>query len=136
MVRFSRVLCCLLAAIAVALPAKGMGQRRDQPGAVETGLASWYGAGNGHTTASGMRFDPQAYTAAHRHLPFGTVVRVTNLANGLAVQVMINDRGPWKGGRIIDVSSIAADALQMKKAGTVKVTVEVIQLGPAVWHRP
>ena len=69
-------------------------------------------------------------TAAHRHLPFGTIVRVTNRLNGESVEVRINDRGPWTGdNRIIDVSSAAADALQMKKAGIVPVEIEVVQLG-------
>jgi rare lipoprotein A len=125
-----------LGAIVLAAPAQAMGQRHYQEGAIETGTASWYGSDNGRTTASGMRFDPRQYTAAHRHLPFGTIVRVTNLSNGLAVQVMINDRGPWAAGRIIDLSSAAADALKMKSAGTAKVTIEVIQLGPPVWQRP
>ena len=84
-------------------------------GSTESGYASWYGSENGRDTSSGETFNPHDYTAAHRHLPFGTIVRVTNRANGLSVNVRINDRGPWTGGdRIIDVSSAAADALHMK----------------------
>jgi rare lipoprotein A len=69
-------------------------------------------------------------TAAHRHLPFGTIVRVTNRANGASVEVRINDRGPYDDDdRIIDLSSAAADALRMKGAGIVTVEIEVIRLG-------
>jgi len=93
------------------------------------GLASWYGSEQGHQTASGERFNPHLLTAAHRHLPFGTIVRVTNQMNGLSVDVRINDRGPYDGDRIIDVSSAAADILQMKQAGIVPVEVEVVSLG-------
>jgi len=94
------------------------------------GLASWYGAEQGRQTASGERFNPHLLTAAHRHLPFGTLVRVTNLDNGLSVEVRINDRGPYADDdRIIDVSSAAADILQMKRAGIVPVEVEVVRLG-------
>jgi len=100
-------------------------------GATECGYASWYGSDSGRATASGETFNPHDLTAAHRHLPFGTVVRVTNRCNGQSVEVRINDRGPWCGGhRIIDVSSAAADALQMKSAGIVPVEIEVVRLGP------
>ncbi len=107
-----------------------MGTKRYHQGETQHGMASWYGAENGRHTASGERFDPNQLTAAHRHLPFGTIVRVTNQQNGLSVDVRINDRGPFGGGgRIIDLSSAAADVLQMKKAGIVPVEVEVIELG-------
>jgi rare lipoprotein A len=99
-------------------------------GETQTGLASWYGADQGRHTASGERFDADALTAAHRHLPFGTVVRVTNQLNGKSVDVRINDRGPWRHDRIIDVTDAAADVLDMKKAGTVPVTILVLKLGP------
>ena len=93
------------------------------------GLASWYGNEQGRHTASGETFNPQLLTAAHRHLPFGTIVRVTNMNNGLSVEVRINDRGPYADDdRIIDVSSAAADILQMKKDGIVPVEVEVVSL--------
>ena len=68
----------------------------------------------------------RAMTAAHRTLPLGTVVRVTNLSNGKSVQVRINDRGPWGNARIIDLSRAAAEKLDMIRAGTAKVRVEVI----------
>ena len=104
------------------------------PGETETGQASWYGADQGRQTASGERFDPDALTAAHRHLPFGTVVRVTNQLNGKSVDVRINDRGPWRHGRILDLSSAAADILDMKRAGTVPVTLLVLKLGMPSQH--
>ena len=99
------------------------------PGYMQTGLASWYGNEQGHQTSSGERFNPRALTAAHRHFPFGTMVRVTNEQNGRSVDVRINDRGPWTGGRIIDLSSAAADVLQMKRAGIVTVQIEVLSVG-------
>ena len=100
-------------------------------GATQSGLASWYGSEQqGHLTADGERYNMRLLTAAHRHLPFGTIVRVTNRLNGNSVEVRINDRGPWTDDdRIIDVSSAAADILQMKKAGIVPVEIEVVQLG-------
>jgi rare lipoprotein A len=80
----------------------------------ETGIASVYGNRDGHAwskTANGERLNPSALTAAHRRLPFGTRVRVTNLKNGRSVVVRISDRGPFVRGRIIDVSPAAARAL-------------------------
>ncbi|HEX9769158.1 MAG TPA: septal ring lytic transglycosylase RlpA family protein [Kiloniellales bacterium] len=91
------------------------------------GVASWYGDGfHGRTTASGEPFDMNALTAAHPSLPFGTMVRVTNLANGRWIVVRINDRGPFKKRRIIDVSRHAAEHLGFLRAGLAKVRVEVI----------
>jgi rare lipoprotein A len=103
-------------------------------GETQSGLASWYGSEQqGHLTADGERFDQRQFTAAHRHFPFGTIVRVTNRSNGLSVEVRINDRGPWgDDDRIIDLSSAAADVLQMKSAGLVPVEVEIIRLSSPV----
>lgn len=93
----------------------------------EVGMASWYGASfQGRPTASGEPFDMNALTAAHPSLPFGTRVRVTNLANGRSVVLRINDRGPYKKRRIIDVSRRAAAHLGFLRAGLAKVRVEVI----------
>lgn len=89
------------------------------------GMASWYG--EGQMTASGERFNPRQLTAAHRTLPFGTRVRVTNQRNGKSVVVRINDRGPYGRGRIIDVSKAAAKQLGMIDAGVVPVTIEVLK---------
>jgi rare lipoprotein A len=96
-----------------------------QPTIVETGLASWYGPGfHGKLTASGEVFNQAKFTAAHRTLPWGSRVRVTNLANGKSVIVQINDRGPAVKGRIIDLSRAAARALDMVSAGITAVRVE------------
>ncbi|MFQ5973820.1 MAG: septal ring lytic transglycosylase RlpA family protein [Alphaproteobacteria bacterium] len=92
----------------------------------EVGIASWYGPRyHGRTTASGERFDMTRHTAAHRTLPFGTRVRVTNLENGHSVVVTINDRGPFVKGRIIDVSKHAAEHLGFRRQGTAHVRVRV-----------
>jgi len=91
----------------------------------QEGVASWYGPKHhGKTTASGQSFDQNALTAAHPSLPFGTRVRVTHLANGKQVVVTINDRGPYKGDRIIDLSRAAARKLNID--GIAPVRVEVI----------
>ena len=94
---------------------------------LEEGLASWYGGKfQGRLTSSGEVFDTNLLTAAHKSLPFGTVVKVTNLANGLSTVVKINDRGPFVEGRIIDLSRAAAEQIDMVGTGTARVTVEVL----------
>ena len=93
-----------------------------------SGIASWYGPGfHGRTSASGESFNQYAMTAAHRTLPFGTQVRVTNLNNGRQVVVRINDRGPFSGGRIIDLSAGAADVIGLQSAGVGPVKIEVLR---------
>lgn len=110
-------LCALLAGCA--------GQRIDSDGYSAEGKASYYGARHhGRKTASGERFDQHALTAAHRSLPFGSRVRVTNLHNDKSVVVRINDRGPYARGRIIDLSKKAAEQLDMLRAGVVPVRVQ------------
>ena len=89
-------------------------------------MASYYGNESGSQTASGARFNPSAMTAAHRTLPFGTKVRVTNKRNGRSVVVTINDRGPFVRGRIIDLSTGAAGVIGMRGAGVAPVSVEVL----------
>jgi rare lipoprotein A len=99
---------------------------------VQYGKASFYGYRDefhGHKTASGEIFDRNALTAAHPRLPFGTMCRVTSLSNGRSVVVRINDRGPFKAGRIIDLSYAAAKEIDMVKAGVVDVKVEVLKTG-------
>ncbi len=101
----------------------------------ETGEASYYGWDfNGRKTASGERFDMHAMTAAHRRLPFGSWVRVENLVNKRLIDVRINDRGPFAKGRIIDLSYVAAQALDLIRSGVgpVRVTplLEVAQIAP------
>lgn len=91
----------------------------------EVGVASWYGPESGNRTAMGMRFAPHGLTAAHKTLPLPTKVRVTNLSNGRSVEVMVNDRGPFKKGRIIDLSHGAAREIGMN--GVTRVRVEHIE---------
>lgn len=96
-------------------------------GKTEKGQASYYADKfHGCATASGEKYDKKKLTGAHRTLPFGTIVRVTNTANGKSVDVRINDRGPFKAGRIVDVSRAAAEKLDMIKAGVINCTMEVI----------
>lgn len=93
----------------------------------ETGYASWYGGKfQGRQTASGEVFDTNKLTAAHKTLPFGTVVEVTNLDNGKSIEVRINDRGPFVEGRIIDLSRAAAAKIGMMSTGIAPVKVEII----------
>jgi rare lipoprotein A len=100
---------------------------REQYQYSETGIASWYGPGfDGHHTANGEIYDSGELTAAHRTLQMPSLVRVTNLDNGRSVIVRVNDRGPYKRGRIMDVSSKAADLLGMKGAGTAKVRLDLL----------
>jgi rare lipoprotein A len=104
-----------------------------RPG-VQVGLASWYGPGfHGDETASGEIFDQREMVAAHRSLPLGSVVRVTNLENGRRVVLRVIDRGPYgrnyRKGTIIDVSKGAARRLDFIRDGLVKVRVEVLRLG-------
>jgi len=98
---------------------------RPQPQSGQIGVASWYGPGfHGQPTASGETYNQDALTAAHRTLPLGTRVKVTNLANGKSVQVRITDRGPFVRGRKIDLSRGAARKLGMTKSGVSKVRIQ------------
>jgi len=95
---------------------------------VSTGQASWYGPGFfGNRTASGEVLRPGTLTAAHRTLPFGTKVRVTNLWNGRSAVVRINDRGPFHGARVIDLAHGAANQLGLVASGVAKVKLEVLR---------
>ncbi len=107
---------CLLAALLAAAPAAAAV-------AAQIGQASWYRAHVG-ITAAGLRQEPEALTAAHPRLPFGTVVRVTNLANGRSVVLAITDRGPFTAGRILDVSEAAARLLGFHRQGVTRVRIE------------
>jgi rare lipoprotein A len=96
-----------------------------KPVSTEIGLASWYGPPyNNHRGADGTVYDQNAMTAAHRELPMGSIVRVTNLTNNESVFVRITDRGPFIDGRIIDLSLAAAKAVDIYRPGTAKVRVE------------
>ncbi|MFO7629393.1 MAG: septal ring lytic transglycosylase RlpA family protein [Prochlorococcaceae cyanobacterium] len=95
---------------------------------VNSGEASWYGPGFfGNRTANGEVFRPGTMTAAHRTLPFGTMVKVTNLRNGRSATVRINDRGPFHGGRIIDLAHGAAQQLGVVASGVAQVKLEILQ---------
>ena len=124
----------LLPALAIALLLSSCAKRRvTQPrlriGAEETGMASWYGRPyHGRPSSSGEIYDMEQLTAAHRTLPFGTVVRVRNLDNGLTVDVRINDRGPFARDRIIDLSRAAARQIRMLGPGTARVRLRIVAL--------
>ncbi len=98
---------------------------------VLTGEATYYADSlAGHHTANGDRYDPNAFTAAHRNLPFGSVLRVTRQPGGPTVYVRVNDRGPFGSSkRILNVSKAAARELGMLRAGVVRVRVEVVAMG-------
>jgi rare lipoprotein A len=122
--------------ILLAMPAIAQDQPGEDPGLetdVGSGMASYYSdelAGN--RTASGERFDPDQFTAAHRTLAFGSRVRVTNLANGRSVIVRINDRGPFSRGRVIDISDAAAREIDMRRAGVARVSMTLLDDDDAV----
>lgn len=106
------------------------GSMAHESGATATGMASYYADKfDGRTTANGETFDNDAYTAAHRTLPFGTRVRVTRTDTGDQVTVRINDRGPFVGGRIIDLSQRAARDIDMLADGLAEVRIEVVDEG-------
>jgi rare lipoprotein A len=116
---------------AISAPAKvtagKTASRAKKPSFNQIGTASWYGPGlRGHKTASGDTLDPNALTAAHRSLPLDSHVRVTNLKNGRSVDVVVNDRGPYHNGRVIDLSVKAAQQLDITHAGTAQVRIEAL----------
>ena len=108
----------------LAIVGLAMSAHAADPCSLQRGKASWYH--ETQRTASGARFDANGMTAAHRTLPFGTLVRVTNVNSRCSALVRINDRGPFRKGRIIDVSRAAARELRMINSGTATVTVEVV----------
>jgi len=116
-----------LATLVIAVLYAGCVTSRSARGYYQVGPASWYGREyHGRPTASGERFNMRAMTAAHQTLPLGTRVKVTNLENGRAVVVRINDRGPFLKGRIIDLSWGAARRLGMVEKGVVKVGLQLL----------
>ena len=129
---WAAVLVLLLSACAPSKP-PAPPPRVPTPPAVplsQEGIASWYGPGfHGKKTTSGTVYDQYGMTAAHQTLPLGSSVRVTNLANGKSVTVLINDRGPFVKGRVIDLSYAAAEAVDMIGPGTAPVRVDVLDTG-------
>ncbi len=100
-------------------------------GATQEGRVSWYGPGfAGRKTASGERFDPRALTMAHRTLPLGTRVRVENPENDRSVVVRVNDRGPYAGGRVADLSRAAAERIGMVEEGVIEARLRVVAPPP------
>ena len=118
MTRPSRPLAITAAVLGCALGATSVAAEDAKP--LQRGAASWYGPGfHGKRTANGERFDTHALTAAHKTLPFGTQVRVTNERTGKSVVVRINDRGPYAHARVIDLSKAAAEAVGISGVGKV-----------------
>ncbi|WP_299626269.1 septal ring lytic transglycosylase RlpA family protein [Pelagibius sp.] len=110
-----------------SLPAPGAALPSGQVVRSFTGIASWYGRPfHGRLTASGVRYDMTALTAAHRSLPFGTRLRVTNLTNRRSIVVTVNDRGPFIEGRVLDLSRAAAQELMFIDAGLARVRIDVL----------
>ncbi len=121
---FSFPLIILISGCATAPSYKKNGKTGTDQSYHEEGIASWYGGKfEGRKTANGERYSTYRYTCAHRTLPFGSKVIVTNLSNGKKVTLRVNDRGPRPKSRIIDVSYIAARDLNFVKSGTTKVRV-------------
>ncbi|MCF3932997.1 septal ring lytic transglycosylase RlpA family protein [Acuticoccus sp. M5D2P5] len=123
---FAKAALCA-AVFAIALPTVTIAIPTEAHAATSSGTASYYGKRfHGRMTANGERFNMNAMTAAHKSLPFGTKVKVTNTKNGRSVVVRINDRGPFVGRRVIDLSRGAAAALDMVNDGLAKVTMEIM----------
>lgn len=132
--------CFLWAGLGLLLLSAGCGKKRllvPVPGSPDLrvahseiyGIASWYGDPfHGERTSSGEVYDMHSMTAAHRTLPFRTVVRVHNLDNGTNVHVRVNDRGPFVKGRIIDLSRAAAEEIDMVRPGTARVRLEILRI--------
>ncbi|HYQ16914.1 MAG TPA: septal ring lytic transglycosylase RlpA family protein [Polyangiaceae bacterium] len=120
---------------AVAVSGEQLAERygRARPLALQRGSASYYGDSfAGRRTASGATYEPRGFTAAHRSLPFGSVLRVSRVDGGQSVYVRVTDRGPFgPRGRILDLSRAAAERLGMLRAGVVKIKLEVVEYGPA-----
>lgn len=112
----NKILIAMLLSLAMIAPVE----------AKQCGGASWYSLPK-NKTASGERMNPKAYTAAHKKLPFGTKLKVTNQRNGKSVIVRINDRGPFIRGRHLDLSKAAASSISMIRSGHAKVCYEIIK---------
>jgi rare lipoprotein A (peptidoglycan hydrolase) len=129
--RLAALVTFILVTVAPALPGDAVARSvraRVRHAKRQSGYASWYGPGFLHRrTASGEWFDPRGMTAAHPSLPLGTRVRVTNLENGRRVVVRINDRGPFRKGRVLDVTPAVAKRLGFKRDGLTRVRLDVLK---------
>ncbi|HEX2833524.1 MAG TPA: septal ring lytic transglycosylase RlpA family protein [Thermoanaerobaculia bacterium] len=122
------LVCSVLVVLAYGCATTAPPQRKDMEPL--RGVASWYGEEfSGRTTANGEIFDPTQLTAAHRTLPFGTILDVTNALTGQTVRVRVNDRGPYIGGRLIDLSYAAAQKISLVEPGIGEVDIKVIRIG-------
>jgi len=122
------ILCCVLLSLFLTACASGPISRSDAVGFEESGGASYYANKyQGRKTASGELFNQKAMTAAHKRLPFGTKVKVTNVDNGKSVVVRVNDRGPFVSGRIIDLSKSAFERIGNTRHGVIEVEIEVVR---------
>lgn len=125
----SKILILRLGIVAILACMPLVAAAKYSSGDTLTGVATYYDKGfHGGKTASGQRYDQTAYTAAHKRLPFGTKVRVTQKKSGKSVVVTINDRGPYVKGRVIDLSRRAARDLGMLQRGTAKVEIEILSV--------
>src|SRR3954471_12533101 len=123
---------CLAANLMAGPATPGSSSSGSTPKPYQIGRASWYGKQfHGRSTASGEPYDMFQFPAAHRQLPLGTWVRVTNLRNGRSITVRVNDRGPYVGNRVIDLSYGAAQMLELRARGTEKVRIDIVN-GEAV----
>jgi rare lipoprotein A len=121
------ILAAALLGAAATLPASAM---------IQCGTASWYDEGAGTQAADGGAVDPTALAAAHPSLPFGTKVRVKNMRNGRETTVVINDRGPFTGGRIIDLTRAAAEQLAFVDSGVTRVRISTLEAGEETAGQP
>jgi len=130
---YKNIACCIVALAAFALLLSSCAPYQAHKGTSyfkQRGKASWYGPGfAGRKTANGERFNPSQLTAAHRELPFNSTVKVTNLDNGKSVVVRINDRGPYAGRRVIDLSKAAAKKIDLIGSGVAMVEIETVTPG-------
>lgn len=132
-----RILLALTLLLAACTSSRLGEEKPATPTYTEEGLASWYGEPyHGRPTASGATYDMDAMTAAHRTLPFGTWIVVTNLENERQAEVLINDRGPFVPGRILDLSRKAAAKLGMLEKGVARVRLVVVQWGDGMVAYP
>lgn len=137
--KFPRIVALIVVSLAASVASLAPEVARAQTRHVLRGIASWYGrVHHGRRTASGVRFDMNALTAAHRTLPFGTRLRVTHVRTGRSVEVVVNDRGPYVGQRILDLSRAAAARLGVVLEGVADVRLEILVAPPAgrgEWER-